>query len=107
VAIAVALSGLCACASRKTCKTDADCGTSAVCVEVGESPKDRVRLCRATCASDADCLFAGFGKDCRALADKASGPAAVESRDRYQAPNVDRTTRGSIRVCRGAKEVIH
>ena len=104
----VALSCLCACASRKTCKTDADCGTSAVCVEIGEAHKDRVKLCRATCASDADCFFAaGFGKECRALEDKASGPAAVESRDRYQAPNVDRTTRGSIRICRGAKEVIH
>jgi hypothetical protein len=104
-AVALALLGACACASRKTCKTDADCGTSAVCVEIGEAPKDRVRLCRATCATDADCLFTG--KDCRALEDRASGPAAVETRDRYQAPNVNRTTRGAIRICRGAKEVVH
>ena len=107
-AIAVAVLCACGCAPRKACKTDVDCGGSAICVEVGESPKDRVKRCRATCSSDADCLLSsGFGKECRSLEDRASGPVAMEVRDRYQAPNVVRTTRGAIRVCRGAKEVVH
>jgi hypothetical protein len=107
-AIAVAVLAACSCASRKSCKTDADCGNSAVCIELGERPGDRVRRCRATCTTESDCLLAaGFGKQCRALADTASGPATLELRQRYVAPNVSYTTRGTIRICRGAKEVIH
>lgn len=98
---------LASCPAGGPCETDAQCGASAVCVAVRvEGPKgSEQRRCLRTCAGDTDCLLAG-GR-CRALHDRATGPATVETRDRVGAMNANRTTRGTIRVCRGEKEVVH
>lgn len=98
---------LAACASGGPCTTDAQCGASAVCVSLraeGDKGPEQ-RRCRRTCAGDSDCLLAGG--QCRALSDRATGPATVETRDRVGIMNANRTTRGAIRICRGEKEVVH
>lgn len=89
------------------CTTDAQCTSGAVCVEVKTPSGAYVKRCLPTCSSGTDCFLAGrFGKDCRLLNDSATGPATVETRDRYQAPNVNRTTRGTIKICRGPQDIV-
>jgi hypothetical protein len=98
------------CSAGKPCASDADCPTHAVCaVDRAAAQAGEGRRCLATCATDADCLLVGgFGAKCRPLQDAALGPATIELRDRIAGhrANVDRTTRGAIRVCRNDEQAV-
>jgi hypothetical protein len=98
---------LASCAEGRRCSVDGDCPSSKVCIWVREAGAVGERRCRATCVSDIDCLLAlEPGKSCRPLQDGATGPATMEvgARVAEHRANVDRTTRGVIRVCRGSRE---
>lgn len=106
-AVALAALGLSGCASSATCATDAQCGSTSICVELETQPGVKAKRCLPTCASDTDCMLMGrFGKSCRTIVDKASGPAGMELGDRYGRPNTNVTTRGSMKVCRDSNDVI-
>jgi len=98
--------GLAGCASGGPCTTDAQCSNSSICVEVKTHSGTYAKRCVPTCSRDSDCFFAGrFGKDCRLLNDTASGPAAVEQ-NRIHNLNLNRTTRGTMKICRGPQDIV-